>query len=324
MYRLNSHPRFNAEYAGAIMIFLMAVVMTLSIIINPYDKHGENFDWFRGVFSIGLWILLGFVVYLTLKIPRIIISENDILFKSILSTRTISWQDVQTIILTGKRSSFWRRDEEVTTLLLKTGEKIYITVRFYKNAPQIRRLLDKINTAIAQQKPVSIDPLIFLPVTNTKHVVPPEEIFIKYAGTPYLNINAFIFYGVTIGIVAATWSTILRYPERLPIIVVPILAFYLGPGFLLNYFLVSEKYIVVKNAFWFWRKHIYAIDEIEEVTFEYYNTPKSGANASRIITTDFRSKIYPAAGLWVKDWKKLKTDFESRGIKVRVELIELR
>jgi len=323
MYRLNSRSRFNAEYTGAIMVFLMAVIMTLSIVTNPYDKHGENVELSRGVFSIVLWIILAIIVYQILKIPRITITENEIIFKSVLSTRSISWKDVETIILTGKRPLFWRNNEEATSLLLKTGEKVFISVRYYKNAPQIRRLLNNINAAISMQKPVTIDPLIFLPLSKTKHIIPQEEVFFKYAGTPYLNVNAIIFYGASLGLVVGTWSTILRYPERLPLLVIPIMVFYLAPGVLLNYFLVSDKYIVVKNAFWFWRKHIYAMDEIVEVVFEYYDRGRFGSNALRIITADFRSKIYSCAGLWAKDWKKLKAHLESRNVRVRNELTSL-
>ena len=316
MQLLKSRFRFSYEHTGVLIAFVFAAMLTIKLVIDPYDKHGRNIQWPLVLVSLVGWSLFGYTIYRILKIPLIIISEDGILFKTFFSTRNTSWRDVETITLTDKKKSGWPEYEEASTLILKTGEKIFVQIAFYKNSPEIRRLLNTIKASLSENKPATIDPLLFLPVSTTKHSISTGEGFVKYAGTPYIHFLALLFYGLFIGLVVAVWPTVTRYPERIPILIIPVIAFYLGLGYFLHYFLVSNNYIIIRNAFWLWKKHVYSMDEVEDIAFEVWGG-KTKSNSLRITTKDFKTKLYPAAGLWKKDWKKLKAHFESSGIKIR-------
>jgi hypothetical protein len=65
-------------------------------------------------------------------------------------------------------------------------------------------------------------------------------------------------------------------------------------------------------------RKIYRNKDIKEIVFE---TRDKMPNCLRIITDDFRNKIYPAATLRDKTWLNLKTKLEAKGIIVRNECI---
>jgi len=89
-------------------------------------------------------------------------------------------------------------------------------------------------------------------------------------------------------------------------------------SWLMNFFGVSDNYFVVKNHNFIWKKRLYRINNIKEVVFE---TRGKMPNCLRVVTKDFRTKLYPAATLSDKTWHKLKRSLEKRGIKVRNECI---
>ncbi len=100
--------------------------------------------------------------------------------------------------------------------------------------------------------------------------------------------------------------------------------FVLGLWFFLNtyfmyYFSMSEKYFVVKNHNFLWINKIYKVEEIREIVFEANG--KNMPNCLRIITKDFRNKLYPAGTLNIKTWLNLRDTLGFNGITVRNECI---
>jgi len=93
---------------------------------------------------------------------------------------------------------------------------------------------------------------------------------------------------------------------------------FVSNSWLMNFFGVSHDYFVIKNHNFIWKKKLYKINNIKEVVFE---TQGKMPNCLRIITKDFRNKLYPAATLRDKTWLELKRTLEKRGIKVRNECI---
>lgn len=86
----------------------------------------------------------------------------------------------------------------------------------------------------------------------------------------------------------------------------------------MNYFGISEHYFVVKNHNFIWKEKIYRLNNISEVVFE---TQGKMPNCLRIITKDFKYKLYPASTLCNETWLELKSALEKEGIKVRNECI---
>ena len=86
----------------------------------------------------------------------------------------------------------------------------------------------------------------------------------------------------------------------------------------MHYFIITREFLVVKNTVWFWMREIYLLEDIKEIVIE---TPHKRETSLRIITTDYRDKLYSAGSLRNKTWKRLIEKFEIIKIKVRNETI---
>ena len=89
-------------------------------------------------------------------------------------------------------------------------------------------------------------------------------------------------------------------------------------AWLMHYFEVSDRYFVVKNHILVWKRNAFSLTDINEIVFE---TRNKMPNCLRVITKDYKNKLYPAGPLHDKTWLELKDRLESNGIKVRNECI---
>jgi hypothetical protein len=81
----------------------------------------------------------------------------------------------------------------------------------------------------------------------------------------------------------------------------------------MNYFVVSSKYLVVKNSIWLLQQHVYDFEDIKEVVIDM---PSRSSIRLRVITCD-SNKVYQASSLRQNTWKELIKYFEKRNIKVQ-------
>jgi hypothetical protein len=86
----------------------------------------------------------------------------------------------------------------------------------------------------------------------------------------------------------------------------------------MNYFKVSQTFLVIKNHNLLWCTKAFRLSDIEEIVFE---TQGKMPNCLRVITKDFRNKLYLAGTLTDKTWLQLKDKLEGYNIKVRNECI---
>jgi hypothetical protein len=318
---LKSRFRFHGGHIGALFLAFFAIGGILKLFIDPYTTKGEPVGSFFVIVLIILWPIFLYSIYDVLKIPKIIFESGGIVFKTIFSTRIISLNEIASINLTGKKEiAATLNSEEISTLNLSTGEKIFIRTECYKNSPEIRQTLEKLISVLGGEKKI-----IDISLVAKKESEPEKQSYsdqenlwnLKFSGNPFFNLNAILFFGFAAGLFLATKNTIRLYPERLPILIIPVVAFYLGLGFQLHYFILSDNHLIIKNHFWFWKKHIYPVKDIREVVFE---SPHRTSNSLRLITKGFKSKIYPAGSLRTGHWKKLKQLLLEKKIDIRDEI----
>ena len=89
-------------------------------------------------------------------------------------------------------------------------------------------------------------------------------------------------------------------------------------SWLMHFFCMTNDYFIVKSHNFIWFLKIYRIKDIKEIVFE---TQSKQPNSLRIITNDFRTKLFPAGTLRNNTWLELKNRLESKGVKVRNECI---
>ncbi len=157
-----------------------------------------------------------------------------------------------------------------------------------------------------------------IPTTIDRHVaglgkreIFKENQFTSFRGITLWGMFAFIAIMLIINNPFGNWKVLV------PLLVFPIFWF-LFNSWLMNYFEISERLLIVKNHNFIGKSKVYELSTVKEVVFEM--TGRS-PNSMRIITTDFQNKIFPAATLRDHTWLEMKEKLESKGIKVRNECI---
>lgn len=144
----------------------------------------------------------------------------------------------------------------------------------------------------------------------------------EYKGYQLLSFEgSYIWILVGPLIYVALFKSINPVMPNFSIFVLIILAWTALCSLLLHYFRVSENHLIVKAHNLFWKKHVYTISEVREVVFEEPTSYRFRTKGLRIITKDFKTKLYPAGSLTTKTWLQLKADLEKKGIRVRNEYL---
>ena len=90
--------------------------------------------------------------------------------------------------------------------------------------------------------------------------------------------------------------------------------FFFGMGTQMNYFLIDNGYLIIKNHYFAWLNRKVSLQDVVEVDIEQPNKRSTGL---RIITRDFKSKLYGAGSLRDRNWEELLNDLKLIDIPVR-------
>lgn len=271
-----------------------------------------------GLFVLGLFILVpgfGYVLYMILRVPSIQLNNQSIRLRTVFGIKTIYWNEIKSISLTGKYSrGIGMNSQEAVALHLKNNQRVLLWVEFYANQHEIRQTLEKINQSISTNASVilpNIESLHHDLSTKFNHNSHSE----KFAGNPYINFNSLTFYvlcGVFIYFIISrpeSWA-----PASI-VFTIPVAIVYFAVGSQLNYFLLSGDELIIKNHFFPWKKHQYNLTEVREFVLE---RPYKSSKSLRVITKDFRDKLYPAGSLRSQHWLQLSTRIKELGIPLRI------
>jgi hypothetical protein len=79
---------------------------------------------------------------------------------------------------------------------------------------------------------------------------------------------------------------------------------------------LDKDYLVVKNHVWPWVHQVYRIKEIKQVVLEM---PYRRSISLRIITQEYKSRLFPAGSLRKNHWKALLIQLQDLGLYIRNE-----
>lgn len=216
--------------------------------------------------------------------------------------------EIKDIVLVGKvpYPSLWTVYVEGASITFKDGLVKYIYEDKYSNSSDLKLHLQK---NLGQQ----------LAEVNLDNLVVPVQVKDKSFGLNHiLTFNGLVFYAL-LGVYG--W---LLLGHSFPSIVVSTMISLLAVtscGFIsyqMHFVEFYQNQLVVRNSIWFWRRKIYRFENIHEVVIEI---PYRLSTSIRIVTSDFKSKLYPAGNLGNSDWKELIAELEDLGIHVRNEAV---
>jgi hypothetical protein len=295
---------------GTLFFLGMATVLLFTYIKELEKGNLKPKAQLMPIFSIVCYAIAGYSLYRYIKnAPKITLDKDYISFDN----QTFSMTDIDKVELTGKRPFKYAINfpMEAATIIFNSGETKFIFDDMYSNSWEIKSFL----------KQVVIDKKDFFEPTENQIDINSvnNDYYETYKGSVITSLRGISLWG-TIGFFA--YMLLNNSKPTTTGLLIGFFCFsffwFLLHTYLMNYFQVSDNFFVVRNQNFFWTKKLYNIKDIKEVVFE---TQGKMPNCLRIITKDFRNKLYPAGTLRDKTWLELKDKLETYKIKVRNECI---
>lgn len=245
--------------------------------------------------------------------PIIELGNNGIKIKSSKNENSFAFSDIKKIDITGKVpfKYVFTFPMEGLTITLNHGKTIYVYGDMYSNAWQLKSYLSDV--IIKKCEPIEHDEIVI------------DKSNVDYDCMQLFKGNQFIsFRGIILWVPIAFYIFLFFIKGFNPPIgfliffTIYIVFWFLFNSYLMHYFGIDKDFLIVRNHNLIWINKIYQIQDIKEVVFE---TRNKMPNMLRVITKNFKSRLYPAGTLRTRDWLTLKTELETRNITVRNECI---
>lgn len=295
---------------GALFLMAISAALLLSFSLGLKSGPVKPKIYLLPLLSAGILFVAGYMLYKYYKnAPVIQLDARSVSF----GNRTISWTDVTSIKLSGKfRFPFIIYfPMEATAIYFKDGSSLLIFDDMYQNAWQIKAFLQDV-------------------VIDKKTTQPPEvfevraedlssENFTIYKDNQFTSLRGIMLWGMFTVFFLIIMSKKISPPTSALLFLTGFGIFwFLLHSYMMHYFNCSDHFFVVKNHNLPWRTKRYRLKDIREMVFE---TQGKQPNCLRIITRDFKSKLYPASTLRDNTWLSMKADLERHHIPVRNECI---
>lgn len=262
------------------------------------------------LFGLACYALAVYSLYRYNKnVPKIILDGGFISFDD----QVYAIADINRVRLTGKQPFLYIVDfpMEAAMITFSNGDTKYIFDDMYSNSWEIKSFL----------KQVIIDKKDFhqqnAAITDKNTGI--GEVYETFAGNQLTSLKGIVLwvplvFFVYIFLFSAKQLSIASTAAAICLVTF----WFIVHSYQMNYFQVSDRLFVVKSHNYFWQRKVYHLADIKEIVFE---TQGKMPNCLRIITKDFRNKLYPAATLRDKTWLDLKRKLRQHKIKVRNECI---
>ncbi len=282
---------------------LLVVIFSIFFTLFPFVLLHNSRDGMQNKWMLSLFPVLGiFLFYASFrKAPRVILDENFITIRKLGSTKTLDWSDVQEVFLS-KKEYYMGQSMEATVIIFNNGDKLILWDHMYSNGAEMRNFIN------SKAGPKEMDP----PPTITEKSIYSVNRRI-YAGNAFTSLNTLLITGMAIYF----FFVIKGSPNNGSRIFIPvglIALFYFLLGTQMNYFLIDDGYVIIKNHYFPWQSIKFSLNDIESVDIE---TPYRRSTGLRILFKNFKSKIYGAGTLRDHNWKDLLNDLKLIGIPAR-------
>lgn len=250
------------------------------------------------------------IIYLK-NAPIISVDDRNIKF----GNEVYPLSSIKEVIFTGKMpfKYLFNFPMEGSAVIFKTGQVKFVYNDMYTNTSELKVFLkNALTDGLTNEEALKPN---YLKLSTERFAE------LEFNGNHFLTFNGLMFYGwaVFIGVMVFKKPTLFltNLGALFSVSFVSFIYFAIF-SYQMHYFRIENKHLLVKNSLWFWRKHVYNIEDIEEVVFE---VPHRLSTSLRVITTDFREKLYPSGNLTNECWLKLKTALEDSAVKVRNEAV---
>ena len=301
-------------YLAIVLTVLLFFSIATAILFDYYkslnDEQQNAKENLLLILAIACYAFAGYSLYRYIKNAPTIKLDKDFIY---FNRQAYSIAEIDKIYLTGKQPFNYAINVpmEAATLKFKNGDIKYIFDDMYSNSWEMKSFL----------KTILIDKSEF--ISNSILQVDKNgvetDFYDTFKGNQFSSFRGILLWGMIIFFIYIILNG--QKPVNVGAVVMVAgfaLFWFIAFSFQMHYFQVSNKYFLVRNHNFFWKRKVYNISDIKEIVFE---TQGKMPNCLRVITTDFKSKLYPAGTLRNDSWLELKDKFENFNIEVRNECV---
>lgn len=242
------------------------------------------------------------------NVPIILADHHSISF----GKHQYLFSDVKDVQLTGKVpfSFIINHYMEGSSITFKDGTKKLVFDEMYSNTWELKTFLDK--SLVKKQSLADITAVESAPKLGQFDDL---EVF---KGNQFTSFDGIVLWVLIIFLsIIFLFNLIEQSIISFTVLILLSSIWFIYNSWTMNYFYLTKKHFVVKNHNFLWRKKVYHLSEVKEIVFE---TRDKMPHCLRVITNNYQNKLYPAATLRSKHWKKLKKHLKAKKIKVRDEV----
>lgn len=299
-----------------LLTFLNLFFIGISIVIlfDAIDKFQNDAlvikSYFPALLSLFFFLLPFFVIHSHLRnSPKITVTEDLITIGSEIFTL----KAIKDIRLTGKMPFKYivTTPMEGMSILFNDGTEKFLFDDMYSNISSIKLFLEQVVLNKQVFHPLHIEKV-------SKHAIEHENEE-PFKGNQFTSIRGIFLWGIICFFIYMLFFFWQNPPEELLIYLGVFGAFwFVYHSYKMHYFGLTENHLVVRNHNFIWKVNIYHLTDIREIVIDM---PSKQPTHLRVITKDYKSKIYPAGTLRDKHWLALKRSLASKGLMVRNECI---
>lgn len=308
-----SKRKFLKYYFIICLIFLLLIILIVLVFLFISNLNKISIGTILGIFLISLFFFIFYneiTIFLKGSSAQLIkIKKNTIFFGK---SDYYFLDDIQDISLIGSDSFLHILPRINTTIQFKNGKIKYIVDDFYTNIGEIKSCLYQIVVLKTTYIKFNTEPIS---KSILKNILKSNN-FQRYKGQKFFCLQGIASWLLPIIFVFKTIN--LNNPSFHFILISFCLIglFFILFSRHLHYFILTNEYLVVKNHNFIWKEHFFKLSDIQEVKIE---KAIKATICLRIITNDFKNKLYPAASLNIEHWLKIKKTLENNGISVKSE-----
>ena len=200
---------------------------------------------------------------------------------------------------------------EGLAILFNDGKEKFLYDDMYINSNEVKLFLEQVVVKKEAFKPITSEKIDSKALRFQDEIVFKGNQFTSLRGISLWSLLSFFMFIILINIGKQNIGVVIFF------LLFGGLLFALF-SWLMHFVGLTKDFLIIRNHNFIWKEIIYRLSYIKEIVFESQgNQP----NCIRVITNDFKSKLYPAATLTDKMWLDLKRKLERKGVKVRNECV---
>ena len=276
----------------------------------------------RTKFDIPTFLVLFFFIFLLVTTTLfainffsiIEINEKEVIIKKVFSKKVIRIENIKNIVLSEINDSYEILVDR-TRIQLKNDEIINLYSFKYQDFFKLKIILNFINESIKNEN-------IKLEKMNLDSILPHKKSFKinSYNKTKTFNFSHVLsFTGIFFyGLVSISFYSFFSRETlniyitlQIPVIITFLILLFSND---MNYFTISDNYLIVKNSIRFWEKKYFDLNEIESINI-HRHFRQSGKTVV-IKTKLFENRTYSSDNLLNKHWEGFKIELKKNNVAV--------